>query len=165
VNEQKRQTVYLTPAGRPSTEWPHAQGTSGVSFLGARVAAEGTIGLEKTKLRGLLRDIDRRTAATVRTLRGADREDIGRAVCAAINGALDPHNALTQHRSALLLRRVVTDRRQLEQIDYWIARGIAEAVTGRTGGRAFRALPYRKLRREWGLVSLVAARNSRKDRP
>jgi hypothetical protein len=161
VNDQKRSTAYLTSPGRPSSEWPAARGASGVPFLGARVSAEGTIGLDGRKIRALLRDIDRRTAATVRTLRGADREDIGRAACAAVNGALDPHNALTQHRSAFLLRRAVTDRRQLEQLDYWIARTIARALTGRRADRAFRALPYRKLRREWGLVSLVAARNER----
>jgi hypothetical protein len=28
--------------------------------------------------------------------------------------------------------------------------------------RAFREIPYRKLRRDWGLVSLVAERNARR---
>ena len=36
--------------------------------------------------------------------------------------ALDPRSALTQESSAIALRRVVTDRQQLEQLDYWIAR-------------------------------------------
>ncbi|MGH2995456.1 MAG: reverse transcriptase domain-containing protein [Gaiellaceae bacterium] len=159
VNEKKRRTLFLTPAGRPSEQWPEAQGTSGVPFLGTRIAADGTVGLEEKKVRSLLRELDRRTTTTVRTLRGADRERAGRAVCSVVNRALDPRSALTQQRSALALRRVVTDRRQLEQLDYWIARIVLKALTGRSEARAFREVPYRRLRTDWGLVSLVAARN------
>jgi hypothetical protein len=55
----------------------------------------------------------------------------------------------------------VTDRHQLEQLDYWIARLVLETVTGRRDARAFREVPYAKLRHDWGLISLVAARNAR----
>ena len=89
------------------------------------------------------------------------REQAGRAVCSVVGRALDPRSALTQQRSAIALRRVVTDRRQLRQLDYWIARIVVKALTGRRDARGFREVPYRKLRREWGLVSLVAARNRR----
>ena len=159
VNETKRRTIFLTPAGRPSAQWPEVQGAPYVPFLGARIAAEGTVGLDPGKVHVLLREIDRRAAATARTLDGAPREEVGRAVCSVVNAALDPRSAVTQQRSAILLRRVVTDRKQLEQIDYWIARIVVRAVTGRRNVRAFRDLPYRKLRAEWGLTSLVAARN------
>jgi hypothetical protein len=98
----------------------------------------------------------------VRTLNGASRDQAGRAVCAVVNRALDPRSALTQQKSAVLLRRVVSDRRQLEQLDYWIARLVVKSLTGRRDVRAFREIPYRKLRRDWGLVSLVAERNARK---
>ena len=162
VNAEKNRTVFLTPAGRPSAEWPSAQGAPAVPFLGSRIAADGTVGLDPPKVRGLLREIDRRTAATVATLRGADRVQVGRTVCTVVNAALDPHTALTQHRSALLLRRVVTDRTQLAQLDHQIARIVAQALTGRAGAQAFRRWPPRALRRELGLVSLVAARNGRR---
>ena len=75
--------------------------------------------------------------------------------------ALDPRSALTQQSSAIALRRVVTDRQQLEQLDYWIARTVVKALSGRRNARAFREIPYRKLRNDWGLISLVAARNGR----
>jgi hypothetical protein len=165
VNETKRRTIFLTPAGRASAQWPEAQGAPYVPFLGARVAAEGTVGLDPDKVRVLLREIDRRAKATVRTLRAAPREEVGHAVCSVVNAALDPRSAVTQQRSAILLRRVVTDRKQLEQIDYWIARIVVGAVTGRRNVRAFRDLPYRRLRAEWGLTSLVAARNRVRSRP
>lgn len=159
VSAKKRETSYLTPAGRPSPEWPEAKGAPYVPFLGMRITAEGTMGLDRQKIHDLLGDIDRRVKATVRTIRGS-REEVGRAVCAVVNGILDPNSALAQQRSALLIRRVVTDRHQLHQLDYSIARIVAQALTGRRGVRAFRDISYRKLRNDWGLVSLVAARNS-----
>jgi hypothetical protein len=161
VNAKKRRTLFLTTAGRDSDAWPEAIGASSVPFLGTRIAADGTIGLDEKKVRSLLREIDRRTSVTARTMRGTNREQAGRAVCSVVGRALDPRSALTQQRSAIALRRVVTDRRQLQQLDYWIARIVVKALTGRRDARAFREIPYRKLRGEWGLPSLVAARNRR----
>ena len=159
VNAKKRRTYYFTVSGRPSPVWPDAKGSSRLPFLGTVIAADGTVGLDGTKVRSLLRELERRTAATARTLHGSNSEQIGRAVCAVVNRALDPRSALTQQRSAVLLRRIVNDRRQLEQLDYWIARLVIRAVTGRRDVRAFRDVPYRKLRRDWALASLVAERN------
>ncbi len=161
VNATKRRTLYLTTAGRASAEWPEARGASSVPFLGTSISADGTVGLDDKKVRSLLRELDRRTSVTARTLRGAGREQAGRAVCSVVGRALDPRSALTQQRSAIALRRVVTDRRQLQQLDYWIARIVVKALTGRRDARGFREIPYRKLRHDWGLVSLVAARNRR----
>src|SRR5207244_9702474 len=101
VNEKKRRTLYLTPPGRPSEAWPEVKGTSGVPFLGTRIAADGTIGLDMSKVRALLRELDSRATTTVRTLRGADRDRAGRVVCSVVNRALDPRSALTQSRSAI----------------------------------------------------------------
>lgn len=165
VNATKRRTHYLNAAGRPSGRWPEASGSSSVPFLGTRIAADGTVGLERKKTRAFLRELEQRTAATARTLTYVDRESIGRAICSVVNRSLDPRSALTQQKSAVLLRRVVTDRRQLEQLDYWIARLVLRAVTGRRDVSAFREIPYGKLRRDWGLVSLVAARNAWPGRP
>jgi hypothetical protein len=164
ASDKKRQTLFLTAAGRPSERWAAAKGATSVPFLGTTVAADGTVGLDGRKLRSLLRDVERRTQATARSLRGADTERRGRAVCAVVNRALDPRGTLGQQRSAILLRRVVTDRRQLAQLDYWIARAVVAAVTGDEGVRAFRSIPYRTLRGDWGLTSLVAARNATRRR-
>jgi hypothetical protein len=164
VNEKKKRTTFLTPVGRPSSEWPEARGKSSVPFLGTHISGDGTVGLDNKKVRLLLRELDERTTSTVRTLNGARRDEAGRAVCAVVNRALDPRSALTQQKSAVLLRRVVSDRRQLEQLDYWIARLVVKSLTGRRDVRGFRDVPYRTLRRDWGLVSLVAARNARRAR-
>jgi hypothetical protein len=163
VNERKRRTIHLTRPGRPGT-WPGAVDAPFVPFLGTRVFADGTIGLDGPKVRRLLTEVDQRVRSTVRSMRGADRDEIGRAACAVVNRALDPGSVLTQQRSALLVRRVVTSREQLTQLDHRIALIVAEAVTGRSGPRAFREVRYRTLRRDWRLMSLVAARNAARER-
>jgi hypothetical protein len=160
VNETKRRIVYLTPAGRPAPDGVAATGAPDVTFLGTRIRADGTVGLDRAKVRGLLRDVDRRAAATAATVRPAPREAVGRAVCAAVNQALRPRTGIAEQRSANLLRAVVTDREQLRQLDHRIAGIVASAVTGRRGPRAFRDVPYRRLREDWGLRSLVVARNA-----
>ena len=62
------------------------------------------------------------------------------------------------HAYAGLLRAVVTDRRQLAQLDHLLALAVAAAAGERPGVRAFREAPPRQLR-AWGLPSLVDARN------
>jgi hypothetical protein len=59
---------------------------------------------------------------------------------------------------APLLASMVSDRRQLVELDRLLALWIAEAVSQRAGVRAFRDLPWRRLR-ALGLQSLVKARN------
>ena len=99
VNEKKKQTFYLTPPGRPSTDWPQAKGSPWIHFLGTHIAADGTVGLDKKKVRLFLREIDRRVGQTVRTRTVFDLERLGPSVCSVVNRAIDPRSALTQQKS------------------------------------------------------------------
>ncbi len=160
VKATKSRDLYLTGAGRSSSEWPEAVGTSTVPFMGASIRADSTISLARKKTRKLLRDIAVRAQRTARALPGASVEDQGRMVCAIVNRMLQPDSATyAEARSAALLRRAITDRKQLAQLDHCIARMVLKAVTGDGGVRRFRAVPYRKIREQWGLVSLEHARN------
>lgn len=159
VNDRKSRTLYLTGAGRRSDAWPEFRGTTAIPFLGCLVAATGTVSLSRSKRRRLLSDLEARATRTARALRGAERDTVGRTVCAVINRALQPRPSFAQQASAMLLRKAVTDRPHLRELDYWIARIVLRVVTGQTGVRAFRTVPYRALRRDWRLVSLLHARN------
>jgi hypothetical protein len=159
LNPTKSRTLYLTGAGRASTDWNETQGTNRVSFLGCDVLADGTVSLSRNKSRRLLREIRLRARRTARVLRTEDPERVGPGVCAVVNRILDPHDAPFGQRSAMLLRRAVTSRSELAQLDYRIARIVVQAVTGNTSVKAFREVPYRVLRTQWGLRSLVEARN------
>jgi hypothetical protein len=159
VNDGKRRDLYLTGAGRPSVDWPQTRGTTALRYLGTAISAEGTIGLGRKKLRRLLRDVEERALRTAAAVRSADLDRKGRLVCSVLNQTLDPRQGPFQEPSAVLLGRAVTDRRQLAQFDYLLARIVVRAVTGDGSARAFRAVPYRKIRERWGLRSILHARN------
>lgn len=159
INGEKRRNLYLTGAGRPSSDWPEARGTTVVRYLGTSIAAEGTIGLNRKKLRRLLRDVEQRAFRTAAALRTSDLDRKGRLVCSVVNHALDPEPGPFREPSAVLLGRAVTDRRQLTQLDYLLARIVLRAVTGDSSLQAFRAVPYRTIRERWGLRSVLHARN------
>ncbi len=159
LNEKKGRDLYLTAAGRPSDTWPEATGATSVPLLGCLVSAHGTVSLGREKRGSLLADLEARALRTVLALRTSSPDSVGRTVCAVINRALQPRVDFPQQRSAALLRRAVTDRHDLEQLDYSIARIVLRAITGRREVRGFRAVPYRKMREDWGLVSVFHARN------
>lgn len=87
------------------------------------------------------------------------RERAGHLV-AATNVMLDVTSPFAVAGLSALLD-MVTDRGSLKDMDYRIARKIAQAATGTAGVRGFRQLPPEVLHREMGLVSLVALRNAR----
>jgi hypothetical protein len=157
-NPEKRRDVYLTGAGHPSHLWPEARGSTHVSFLGTRISARATVSLDRGKTRRLLRDIRHRARRAARTA-GGDVEERGAVVAAVINDVLNPRHIAFQQRSASLLRRAVTDRDQLRQLDHAFARIALEAATGDGNVRAFRRIPYRRIREDWGLRSVLHERN------
>jgi len=153
----KSKDLYVTVAGRPSDDWPEAKGANGVTFLGLRVNADGTIGLEPAKARALVRDLRRRAQAAAAAADNPD--EAARLACMMIRRALTPGDPDASTKSANLIRRVVTARHQLEELDLAIARALAGILTHDRSVRAFRDLPPRVLRERWGLPSLVASRN------
>lgn len=159
LKETKSQDLYLTGAGRSSADWSEAVGTSVVPFMGALVHADGTVSLGRNKTRRLLRDLRDRFGRVARSLHNAGSEELGRALCASVNQMLTPERTpFVEANSAALLRRAVTNRACLSQLDHWIARMVLRAVTGEGGVRAFRQIPYHRLR-QWGLLSLEQERN------
>jgi reverse transcriptase-like protein len=159
IKPEKASDLYLTAAGRPSPEWAETKPTSFVPFVGTSISATGTVALNRKKLRRILREIERRALRTAHAARGSSLDSRGRAVCAVVNDSIAPRPSPIQQASAPLLARAVTDRGQLAQLDYRLARLVVKAVTGDGGVRAFRRVPYRTVREEWGLASLEHARN------
>jgi retron-type reverse transcriptase len=157
-NALKDQLLYFNGAGRPSAAWEETCGATQITFLGCNVSFHGVVSLNERKVQQLLKDLSARAGRTLRALDTADRAVAGPIVCAAINEALD-HESPARHKYTSLLRHVVTSRHQLKAIDYQIARMVARVLTGIASVRAFRKVPYRTLRRDWGLVSLCYIRN------
>jgi hypothetical protein len=160
LSHEKSRNLYLTSAGRPSPAWEEAEGTTVLSFVGTDISAAGTVGLNRRARRSLLRDVEDRALRSAAAVPSGDLDAKGRLVCQVVNRMLDPFAPRYQQQSsASVLRWALTDRRQLGQLDYWIARIVAHAATGDPSPRAFRTLPYRRLRSEWNLLSLEHGRN------
>lgn len=158
LQASKERTLWFNGAGRPSPEWPEARGSQAVVFLGCEVRFDGTITLPPDKARFVLIDLKQRVRRTAKLLRGAPLDDRAAALCAIANEILDPRSPFADKHTTRL-RGLTTCRRQLEHLDYLIARTIAEALTDRRGVRAFREIPPRALRERYKLGSLVAMRN------
>lgn len=159
ANPSKRQRRFWNGAGRSEASGEVA-GTTHITFLGTRIAFDGTVGLPPAKLRLLLVDLRARVRRAAIAAAHLIADDRPTTVCAAIRTALDPRSPCAT-AYAPWLRSIVTDRRQLRAIDHELAQAIATALTGRSGPRAFRSLPPARLR-QLGLPSLVAARNGRR---
>ena len=162
LNAEKGRDFYLTRAGHASDRWPGANGAQHVPLLGLRVGADGTVGLEPVKAREVVRDSRRRASAAAAA--STDHDEAADLACAMVRRALDPGDMQAAARAAPLLRHVVTDRRQLAELDHRIAREVAGVLVGDRSVRAFRTMPPARLRGRHGLPSLVEARNGRRRR-
>jgi hypothetical protein len=162
LNREKSEDLFWNGAGRPAASAPSERGTTHVEYLGSRLAFDGAIAPSKKKLCRIRAELRERIVSSERLLRATPVESRLRALSRAVTRALDP-----EHEVALFLAGELfvdcDDRRALAELDHWLARTLAQALSGRSGVRAFRSVPPRLLRRH-GLVSLVA-RRARAARP
>lgn len=159
LSEHKSVDLYFTGSGTQSRQWPGSRATTHLQYLGASVDFRGNVGLKTDRARTLLHRLRRRVDNTLRLCAGDSVQQRVESCCKVVRGALDPNNPQCEPSVPLILG-ATNDRRQLRQLDYWIALHVAQRVTGIVGPRAFRKLSYVALR-DQGLPSLVAARHRR----
>lgn len=154
----KEHQLYLTRAGKSyvALTW---QGTTRVEYLGFSINRLGniTISARRFKLawQRLQTRIDNHHQNTQLTAVSQQCQSL----CNLINQLSDINDIL--HDKYLMdFIRITDDRALLKQLDYLIAKKIAEKVSGKTGVRAFRNIPYQELRQKYQLKSLVMIKNS-----
>ena len=162
LNQRKVRVLFWNGAGRRSLVAPQIEGAREIAFLGGAVCFNGGVALSPRKwsaLAGDLRARVRRTAALLRASSTSTPNDaeVARSLVEVVNQSLSLQSPLATDY-APLLADLVSDRRQLAELDWLLALWIAEAATRRTGVRALRDLPGRRLR-ALGLRSMVEARN------
>ncbi|MGA5464426.1 hypothetical protein [Mycobacterium sp. NPDC050041] len=150
----------LSGNGRPCTVDPAYGGRDRIDCLGMSVTSAGTVTLGPHRLRRFVARIAARIDGAAPTLSEMTVRERARHLVAATNVMLDTTSPFAVAGLSALLD-AVTDRGSLKDVDYRIARKIAQTATGIPGVRGFRQLPPEVLYREMGLVSLVALRNSR----
>jgi hypothetical protein len=160
ASPHKVHVLYWNGAARPSTEWPEALPVGRVQFLGGCVGFDGTVSMTPAKWKIMLSDVRARIRRTARLMPNETPEVRAKVLAAVVNDAFDLRSDLALGHNGMVAD-LVSDRDQLSQLDYLLARWIAEASTGSQGARAFRQLGYRWLRRTAGLESRLLFRNRR----
>jgi hypothetical protein len=158
LNADKVRDLFWSGAGRhPAPAFSERErGTTHVEYLGLRLAFDGTTTPSQKKLARLRGELRSRLVASERVLRAVPLEERVEALVLAANHALDPrHEAALADAGELFVDG--SDRTKLAELDRWLCRTLAEALSGRRGVRALRSAPPRYLRRH-GLLSLVARR-------
>ena len=158
--QAKERRTALSATGMPSTEDPAYRGGNRIDCLGLSVSHAGAVTVGPHRLRRFMGRFTARidgAAAAVRSLPLADR---ARHLVATTNVMLDTASVFAVPGLPALLD-ATTDRDVLKDLDFRIARKIAQAATGRRGVTGFRLLPPRVLHTEMGLVSLVNVKNLR----
>lgn len=150
----------LSGNGRPCPVESAYGGRDRIDCLGMSVTSAGTVTLGPHRLRRFVARIAARIDGAAPTLAQMTVRERARHLVAATNVMLDTTSPFAVAGLSALLD-AVTDRGSLKDVDYRIARKIAQAGTGIPGVRGFRQLPPEVLYRELGLVSLVALRNAR----
>lgn len=158
LNPNKALDRFWNGAGRAPLESVSSAelGTTHVEYLGLRVAFDGGVAPSQRKLRRLRGELRTRITHSERLLRDAPLDDRARALARAVELALDPKSEVSL-ADARELFTDCDDRRLLGELDRWLWRVLAQALSGRRGVRASRSAPPRWLR-ERGAVSLVARR-------
>jgi hypothetical protein len=165
LNASKTHDFYWNGAGRPSAE-PSSKlgrGTTHIEYLGQRLAFDGGVALSQKKLRRIRSELSARIVQSERFLREVPVAERASALSRAVNHALDPRS----HAALALapdLAKACDDRRLLAELDHWLTRTLAMALSGRRGVRAFRSAPPRFWRAH-GLISLVARRDRARAKP
>jgi len=157
LKAEKWQLVYFNGAGRPSPDDPSLPGTTAVEYLGMRIDFKGTQSMSNSKRKRALVDLRDRLRQSARLLANRPLEQRGRVLVDVANEFITANDAVQGAYMDWVFTRT-TDREQLKQMDYDIARAVVAQLVGHGGAKGFRVVSWRQLR-AWGLISLVDARN------
>ena len=157
--EKERRTA-LSATGMPSDEDSAYRGGNRVDCLGLSVSHAGAITVGPHRLRRFMGRVTGRIDGAAAAAWPLPVTERARHLVNVTNVMLDVGSAFAVPGLTALLD-ATTDRGVLKDLDFRIARKIAQAATGRPGVRGFRLLPPRILYDELDLVSLVRLRNLR----
>jgi len=161
LNQRKVRVLFWNGAGRRSPSAPQIEGAREVAFVGGAVSFDGGVALSPRKWSALVGDLRTRVRRTAAVMRASSPppgdSELAQVLVDVVNQSLSIDAPMATDY-APLLAGLVSDRRQLAELDRLMALWIAEAVSQRAGARAFRGLPWRRVR-ALGLKSLVKERN------
>jgi len=158
--QAKERRTALSATGMPSPEDPAYRGGNRIDCLGLSVSHVGAVTVGPHRLRRFMGRFTARVDGAAGAVTSLPLPDRTRHLVATTNVMLDTASVFAVPGLPALLD-ATTDRNVLKDLDFRIARKIAQAATGRPGVTGFRLLPPRMLHTEMGLVSLVNVKNLR----
>lgn len=157
-NSNKDEYRYITSNGRRHIDMAPFCNSHFMPFLGFTVNHNGTLGIGQHITHRLIRSLKRRIRNTIKITQAYPLDQQGKLVCAMLNKNLLSLDPLNEPRLKMLLD-YTTDRQLLKQLDYQIALYLAQQLSGLHSVKAFRKIPYKRIRHNWGLQSLCQIRN------
>lgn len=156
TNDKKNFLGYFSSAGNASDD-PQFTGCNSYDYLGYRMYADGTFSLSRQRLRKFLRSIYQYIDNIRYSAQFKNSNHAGKIICRALNDVLTKR--IIGEQGAVALIQECSNHAQLKQLDYLIALRVAETISGVKGARAFRSVPYQRIRETYKLESLVNLRN------
>jgi hypothetical protein len=156
--EEKAGDFYFNGAGRPCPD-PYFQGVEHIDYLGFRINFNATTSLKSGRYRRLLSELRNNIQRITKELNESNIDIAGRYICNFLNQTFWSQNSMLEFKSINILQKAITDRDQLKNFDYDLAKIISETLTGIRGVKAFRKVEYKTIREQWGLKSFEHMRN------
>ncbi len=119
-----------------------------IRFFDFWINYDGSVAIEKKHIALFLKKLTQRAMATRQLLGPTNQNELGKAICAALNLSMEQDPAFAQTKLRHLLR--ITDNKQLNDIDQEIADIVAAAVAL----KSVEKIPFWKIRKQWHLHSL-----------
>lgn len=157
INPQKTHYTYLTRAGRQADD-SRFTGQSKINYLGHSIYANAEIFLKTQKEKQLIADIRKKIHISGALLSHLSIEERGIALCQMLNHTfLNQATVDTNEYQEKLT--AINHRSLLQRLDYLIALEVAKYLTHIKSVKAFRKVPYQKIRSQFGLISLCQFKN------
>lgn len=153
---EKAQNYYFNSAGKGNSQFPTYTGTHSIDFLGCAVSFNGTVALKSERFKQVISALKKRI---ITIMMHSNNNALGKNICQVLNNLLFTKSHLFQVKSVNILKYVATDRNQLKDLDYQLAKMISERISGIKGVKSFRVVSYKKIRNDWGLKSFFHYRN------
>jgi hypothetical protein len=130
-----------------------------INYLGYKITANGLYCFSTSQQRKLLHRVYLSIDNIIATNKTLSVEELGKRVCKHTSNFLINSETMYLNRNIYMASN---DHEQLKCLDYFIALHIAKKISGINGAKAFRKIPYKTIRQQWGLKSLCQLRNHSK---
>ena len=157
INNDKFEAIHFKPHGLP-TNINQFKSTHVVNFLGSKIFNDTSRSKKNRSFKKIIRNLRLRVKSTQSILQNKPRSTKGKIICEVINKFYLQEIKMGNSRLFSFLS-TTTNRETLKQMDYLIALYIAERLSKQKGPKAFRHVPYKKIRSEWHLQSLCLLKN------